>query len=146
MTDTRNYHLEWVEDLESLAPKLERRAITRTQELDEWLDRLSRQAQATEPFIVELIEPQHGALGMGLGGSSSVLAFNGASGLPPYYLSAGEDEFPADTPASTVAYYYQGEWTEFSKASLVPIEAARQAMRIFLESGRRPDNIRWDEV
>ena len=143
--ETSDYQLEWVADIASPAPTVKRSPIGSLSELDERLDRLYAEAEAGEPFIVELVQPQRGAaLGMGLGKTASVLAFK-QSELPPYYQSVGDAE-PLGGPHDLVVFYYQGQWTEFPAKGLVSMESARSAMRTFFQTGERPNNIRWEEI
>ena len=48
--------------------------ISSAEELERELDRLEQQGREGQPFIVELVEPNAGSLGIGLGGDQSVAA------------------------------------------------------------------------
>lgn len=137
------YRLEWVADVRSPAPKLERTTVASLRELDEWLDRLSAMAEQQDPFVVELVNATYGALGMGLGHPTSALAFKFGDD-PPYYESAGP-RARLKLPGNA-CFYYQGQWSEFPPETLVPNETARAAMREFFATGKRPENIVWAEV
>ena len=122
-------------------PSLERTPISSAEELERELDRLEQRGLEGQPFIVELVEPTAGSLGIGLGGDQSVAAFNGADGEPPYYVSAGNGSGQRE-----LVFFYQGEWTEFGAESAIPTERARAAMHGFFLSGELPDEIAWAET
>ena len=123
-------------------PSLERTPISSAEELERELDRLEQRGLEGQPFIVELVEPTAGSLGIGLGGDQSVAAFNGADGEPPYYVSAGNGSGQASSSSST-----RGNWTEFGAESAIPTERARAAMTASFRAascpttspGRRPE-------
>lgn len=139
------YQLEWVAELESPAPAIERTPIASLSELDARLDQIAAQAEASEPLIAELVDLRRGgSLGIGLGRAGSVLAFK-RSDLPPYYQSTGGTR-ASSSPNDFVVFYYQGQWTEFPARAVVSNESAREAMRIFFGTGERPENILWEDV
>lgn len=109
--------------------------------LERLLDRLSAEAAATQPFIVEFATSAGARLGIGLGASAgSVLSFK-QSDDPPYYMSAGRPESAGD---NDVGFYYQGQWSEFPDEALVPVELARKAVEQFLATGERPEAQAYD--
>src|SRR6266540_727805 len=130
--------LEWVPDAAAPAIDLQSREIASEAELEDTLNELSLQAERNEPFIVE-VRRGSASLGMGLGLPRTVLAFK-SSDEPPYYESASDKGEPGN---DVVAFYYQGQWTEFPKTALVTKESAVEAMKAFLRTGTRPDNVRW---
>jgi hypothetical protein len=82
-------HAEWSVDHGSSDPRLEHLPVGDSDELERLLDRLSAEAEATYPFIVELTTSGGARLGVGLGArAGSVLSFK-QSDDPPYYISAG---------------------------------------------------------
>lgn len=125
--------LIWGEDGEA--------AVGSAEELDALLDRLTGEAESSEPFIVELVGDGGAALSMGIGRPLSVVNYVSASFDPPYFQSVGhagnEDE---------LVFLYRGEWSEFPPQSAVPTEHARDALRRFLETEMRPDSIAWGET
>jgi hypothetical protein len=123
---------------------MESRMITSRVELDDTLNQLTGRTEEGEPLIVELISPGGASLGIGLGRPESVLAFKSSS-EPPYFQSVG-DNSSQTTSNDVVVFYYQGQWTEFPAGALVPNESAREAIRIFFETGERPENVKWEEV
>ena len=122
-------------------PSEERVTVDSVEDLERRLDLLEQRGREDEPFIVELVDPEAGSLGIGVGRDRSVASFNGPDGDPPYYVSAGngsdEDE---------LVFYYQGTWTEFAPESAVPAADARAAMASFFATGERPDEIAWTET
>lgn len=139
-TDAR---AEWSVDHGSSDPRLEQAPVPDADELERLLDRLSAEAAATQPFVVEFATSAGARLGVGLGASAgSVLSFN-QSDDPPYYVSAGRPESADD---NDVGFYYQGHWSEFPEEALVPVELSRKAVEQFLATGERPEAVDWEEV
>jgi Immunity protein Imm1 len=122
-------------------PLVERTAVSSTEELERELDRLERRGREGDPFIVELVEPSAGTLGIGVGRDESVASFNRADGEPPYYVSAGNGD-----GAEELVFYYQGTWSGFGPESAVPAARARAAMASFFATGELPDDIAWTET
>jgi hypothetical protein len=123
----------WGEDGEAV--------VAGVDELDELLDRLAREAESGDPFVVELVADDGATLSMGLGRPLSVVDYVSASLDPPYFQSVGQDGH--DEP---LVFYYRGEWSEFAPESAIPTEQARAALRRFIESQSLPDNINWEET
>lgn len=122
-------------------PSEERIAIGSADELERQLDLLEQRGREGEPFIVELVDPRAGTLGIGVGRDESVASFNGPDGEPPYYVSAGNR-----SEQSELVFYYQGTWTEFGPESAVPVKDARAAMESFFATGGLPGEIAWTET
>jgi hypothetical protein len=123
------------------SPSVERTAVSSTEELERELDRLDRRGREGDPFIVELVEPSAGTLGIGVGRDESVASFNRADGEPPYYVSAGNGDGDEE-----LVFYYQGTWSGFGPESAVPAVRARAAMASFFATGELPDDIAWTET
>lgn len=138
-TDLR---IEWSVDHSSAEPRLRQSDVGNVRDLDQVLDQLSEAAVATQPLIAELVNSTGARLGIGLGTSGSVLSFK-QSDDPPYFVSVGGSDALDD---EDVGFYYQGHWSEFPSSAVVPVERAREAARLFLSTGRRPDAIEWEEV
>ena len=122
-------------------PSSERTAVASEEELARELDRLEQRGREGEPFIVELVEPAAGRLGIGVGRDESVASFNRADDEPPYLVSTGNGGVQEE-----LVFYYQGTWTEFDPESAVPAERARAAMVTFFATGELPDDIAWTET
>lgn len=115
--------------------------VANVAELDEQLDQLTSEAER-KPLIVELISPDHGSLGIGLGRPETIVSYVSASGDPPYYASRGD----ADA-AGFIDFMFQGSYSEYPRNSAVPIDVGREAMRRFFERPHAlPGNIEWQEV
>ncbi len=107
-------------------------------ELDSLLDRLHGDDQ---PVMAVVESPTNGdSLAIGLGRDVSVLNFVPGSGDPPYFTSLGTDM--RDEP---VQFNFMGEQSEFPMRNAIPLDAARNAVREFFESGRRSSSIEWEE-
>ena len=42
-------------------------------------------------------------------------------------------------------FSYRGRYSDFPPSAAIPVDEAREAMRLFFRSGRRPTNIAWQE-
>lgn len=111
--------------------------VTSLQELDDLLDRLEEEAERGDPLIVGLEMPNGASLSLGLGRSESVLNYVDSPD-PPYYSSLGDEG-----AEGSIVFYLDGHWTELPRSAAIPIEDAREAMRRFFETGKRPENVRW---
>jgi hypothetical protein len=145
VTNRVPYELEWTTDTASNAPTLERREVQSPADLHALLDTLWTETQTGEPVIAELVAPHGASLGIGVGRAWSVAEFKSSPSEPPFYESVGGAEL-TDVPDDACVFYYQGQWTEVPRETLIPSETAREAMRIFFETGNRPDNLRWKEI
>lgn len=74
---------------------------------------------------------------IGLGRDYSVLTYM-ASEAGPYFTSHGGDDV-----RDTVVFFYGGHESEFDGEASVSVEEAREAVRLFLTDGQRPDNVDW---
>lgn len=131
--------IEWSLDVGSPDPQLQTAHVAERDAVDGILDGIAD--EANEPVIVELISPGGARLGVGQGAEGSVLSFN-ESPDPPYFVSAGG----LGSPNDEVVFYLHGRWSEFPASALVANEDAREAARRFIGTGRRPENVRWQEV
>lgn len=118
------------------------RVVRTVEALGELLDEL-HERHAREPARVSL---QHGSgamLSIGLGRDVSVLDFMGpAPEWPPYYVSRGTLT-PAD---EEVAWTYCEQHTPCLRGQLIALDVAREAARVFFESGRLARAVRWQQV
>lgn len=109
--------------------------------LDMVLDKLTVQARDA-PFIVNVELANGDSLGIGLGTDETILSFTAGSLEAPYFASLGADEQVEPLIEFTVG----GQWTEFPRRNVVPLEEGRQAMREFVTTGQLSDAVRWEEV
>jgi hypothetical protein len=112
--------------------------VASVDELDERLDALDAEAREGDPFVAEVARPDGAVLSIGLGRDASVLNYS-ASPDPPYYTSHS----PGGSGDESPVFYYYGHWSEFRPDAAVPMENAREAVRVFFRTGDRPDNIDW---
>lgn len=61
---------------------------------------------------------------------------------PPYYSSRGDSD--ADEPSE--AFAYGGHESEFRTRNLIDKTAAVLALQEYLQTGRRPELVPWEEV
>jgi hypothetical protein len=137
------YRLEWVPDVESVAPQVERRTVSSLTEIDDALDEIEQHAEKTEPPIADLSNPEGDTLSIGLGRSQSMLSWISRSLDPPYFASKGQG---STGEADYVVFYAGGQWSEFPSSNLISKESAREAVREFFVTGRLPTNVEWEEV
>jgi hypothetical protein len=118
------------------------RAVRTAEELDELLDELHQQ-YVQNPSRVSIQHSGGATLSVGLGRDVSVLDYIGpAPEWPPYYISRG-DLTPAD---EEVDWMYCEQHTPCLCGDLVPLEVAREAARVFFESGRLARAVSWEQV
>ena len=112
-------------------------------ELDALLDRVSSEAPEGRPTGVHLFSPEGACLTLALGSEESVLGFIDASCEPPYFASKGEVE---DVEPLFTFYVCSEHHTEVPRRNVVSTGAAREAAREFFRTGRRPENVAWEET
>ena len=61
---------------------------------------------------------------------------------PPYYQSRGT----AGVDGDTVTFWYGGQPSEMPVSVTITCDDARAALEQFLITGRRPENLAWDET
>jgi Immunity protein Imm1 len=103
--------------------------------LDAWHERFRKRRR-----LVALTSPAGPKLLIGLGGTESVLQLRSGED-PPYLATIGRIE-----EQGVESFLYEGGETEIERRRLIPIEGARHAVALFFETGRRPDNVVWEQV
>jgi hypothetical protein len=116
-------------------------AVRSVSELDALLDRLTAEAESGVPFMVTVARPDGATLSIGLGRAESVASYVSGSLDPPYFGSRGDGE-----REEHIEFVFGGELTEFPPGSAVPTEAAREALRVFFETGELSPKIGWEET
>lgn len=116
-------------------------AVHSLQELDALVDRLDAEAGRDTPLMVTLAREDGSTLSIGLGRPESTASYVSADGDPPYYMSRGD--LGRDDP---IEFFSGGEMTEFAPESAIPAEAAREALRVFYETGELSPNLDWEEI
>ena len=112
--------------------------VSALEELDRAVDELTATAATGEPFSIELMVNEDTAISMVVGLDISLVNFYSAKDEPNYSGSIG----PWDEDESIV-FYYKGHYSEVPKAHFIPISDAREALRYYFQTGRRPPNITW---
>jgi hypothetical protein len=114
--------------------------VTTVDQLDAALDRLHTQAFGESPIHV-LIEGPAGTLTIGIGHSQSFLSFILPDSDPPYLVSTtkSKDETEID-------FFMDGHHSPVMARNLVPLDIARDAVRVFVEHGALSCDVRWAEV
>lgn len=134
MTGERTMMLSW-DERGTLVP------FSSVEELDQLLDGVRAEAaQNDQPVVVTVLDaddPDGPALSIGCGGSLSVAVWRTPEETAAL-LSCGDDD--ASGPAE---FTFCGEPTKYPSSALVDNEFARAAMRAFVTSGTRPEEVRW---
>ncbi len=115
--------------------------VSTVAELDDVLGHVRSEADVHAPLIVELFLDDGASLSIGLGQPLSVANYVPASLDPPYLQSVADS-----SGANELAFYYRGDYSEFPPESGIPVEEALAGLRHFLETGRLPENIKWQET
>jgi hypothetical protein len=114
-------------------------AVANAEHLSELLAAAAADAD-TSHTTAELVSPGGGELTIGLGRDQSIATFK-ASAEPPYFVSRG-----TGSPDDLLVFFYNGDWSEFSAAEAISVEAAMAALGEFYETGHQPNCIAWKEV
>lgn len=110
------------------------------EDLDLVLDQLQKGSTAA-PILATVELPSSGdSLSIGLGREESVLNFVSGSGDPPYWSSVGKYE-----EEDAVIFNIMGEFSEIPLRHLIPMDAARQVVRDFAQTGKLSDKVTWEE-
>lgn len=108
--------------------------------LDRLIDQLDRDGRETTPFAVSLQVNPQSELCIVVGCEESHVEFYAADQSP---LVVGcTDPWDDDL---LIAHSYRGHYSEMPRRYCVPIADAREAMRLYFQTGKRPENQRWNE-
>ena len=89
--------------------------------------------------LVGFTAPSGYFFSVGLGHERSCLMY-WESVDPPYFQSRGIDQ------GEPLDFAYDGHYTEVPATSLISRDAALQALTEFVETGRRPESVEWEET
>lgn len=110
------------------------------EDVDAVLDRLSAEYVGKPILVVVESLEGHGVFTIAVGGNLSLSAYQGASGDPPYYSSVGQPD-----ASGIVQFGCMGESTEIPSRKLIPCRVAREAVRVFLQTGAMDSAVQWEE-
>jgi len=115
-------------------------------ELERVLNRVREElgSGSAAPRFVELHNPPHGFMHLGIGAPYTVLSYMAEHEAGPYYVSRGEPGRLADVP-EIVAFDYGGHESEFPAASAVTFDEGLSAFLEFAATGRRSTKVGWDQ-
>lgn len=115
--------------------------VSSVEELDRLLDQLTLQARNEQPFSVDLVADAGTALSIVVGDVIAPVNFYSPTGHP---LVVG-CSYPWEEDGDQLfVFFARGSYSETEKRYTIPIADAREAMRRFLVTGQRPDNITWN--
>jgi hypothetical protein len=101
-------------------------------------------SEVGRPNVVFVEMPSGNNISLVVGaGTETVLGFQYGHGDPPYYSSKGQRD--QDSPVLT-AYASLIHHTEFPRSSVIDMDQALEAVRLFVELDNLPSNIPWMEV
>ncbi len=106
------------------------------------IDAAAKEASPARLTIANLYADNGDALSIVLGGPETVVSFTYGHGNPPYYVSRGEDD---NVEPVLTCYLFMTHHTEFRRRHVIPMERGLAAAHEFLQTGRRPEVIEWDE-
>jgi len=114
-------------------------SVPTTQELDVLLDKLTSEIKDGISQGVQLVVNDATGLLITIGSSLSHVEFYDSNGHPPVvgYLEDSTNN------SELFHFFYEGEPSSVKKRSCVPIETAREALRLYLLTGQKPTNIEW---
>ena len=112
------------------------------QELDRILDQLTLQATNELPFSVDLVLDSGDALSIVVGDIITPVNFYSSAGHPLVVGCSGFWE--GEEGDQEFVFDHRGSYSEIEKRYTIPIANAREAMRRFFATARRPDGIPWN--
>lgn len=119
----------------------QRAKIHNIEELDEWIDTLTRVAKdGGRPFSVQLRKGESTGLLFTVGLDISHLEFYSEKNSPIIVGSRGsmDDE-------EIIIFLHGDEPSEMEKKYFVSMESARQAIKMYFTTGERPENVSWGD-
>lgn len=109
------------------------------QELEQLIEQLTVQAYEQNQLIgVEVCVDDDSCLLITVGREETHMEFYSTAGKPLVVVCRG----PWDND-ELITYNHGGQWSEMEKRYCVPSMEARVALRIYFETGLRPNNITW---
>jgi hypothetical protein len=108
-------------------------------EVDATLDRLHRDADPTCPLAVAIKVFGH-EIDLGLGADPTFLCLQIQPCDGEYYIAVGEQ-----TEGDPRVFYGAGQDSYWHPKNLVPMKAARSAVRFFIEQQQRSPDLRWQD-
>lgn len=114
--------------------------VVAVEQLDALLDQLHLEAVGQAPILVSIGGPA-GCLIVGLGRAESVLSFISSDSEPPYLVSTNRSKDEAE-----VEYFMNGHHSPVQAKHVIPMDLARDAVRVFVEHGALLASVRWSEL
>ena len=115
-------------------------SVKSVEELDELLDHLPFTVRADLPFTVECQVNDETCLMITLGGNESHVEFYSMTERPPIAVCLGPWN-----DGTFVPFYRRWRYSEVERQFFVPLADAREALRRYVRTGERPDNIAWND-
>ena len=113
-------------------------------EMDAALDRLHadhlRSGSSTTPLAVSIVIPGY-EIDTGLGADESFLCVQVEPCDGEYYLAVGD----ATAEGESRMFYGAGQDSYWAPKNLIPLSAARDAVRYFVEHQQRSPTLRWQD-
>jgi len=130
-------HLTWGHDQSA--------DVSTVEELDAVLSSIARDASDTKTIIaVELFMDDDTGMCITVGDQLSPACFYSRRGGPLVVNAIGRGGERAEPEGDDLfVFSYHGEYSEVLRRDTLPIETAREGMRLYFLKGRRPDNITW---
>lgn len=126
--------LEWSE----IQPRVE---LSSSEDFDHAIDRLSARFTADQPAIVALYAHGHQViLGLGLAESFVQIQEWDDPHFGPALISVGD----ASATGAVTFYLLGSQHTEIPRRNMIPVSIARRLAKGFLETGKLPNDARWE--
>jgi Immunity protein Imm1 len=123
---------------------MEATTVADSAELDAVLMAASEEARSKNILGAVVIEAENGnCITMVVGGDETVLTFDYGHRNPPYYASKGASD--SDEPLLTCYLTFQHH-SEFPRKNVIPYHDGAKAVAEFVESGKLPMCIGWEEI
>jgi Immunity protein Imm1 len=106
--------------------------------------RLIDSLKGREPFFLELIGSGANNLLVGIAANSACIQHSRKDGIPPYFMATEMKD--QTNEERSMNFLINNTPTPISTRYCLPIELARHVVAQFVESGRRSDLVRWEEI
>ena len=115
-------------------------SLSTVSELDRLLGQIHEDHEDSPVLVSIELSSSGDSLTIGLGRAESVLNYVSRSGDPHYWSSVGKRQESAAT-----AFNFMGQLSEIPNRHLIPIDIARQAIRDFVQTGKLPRSVEWEQ-
>jgi hypothetical protein len=110
-------------------------------QLERWFEKLAALCSPEFPGVFRLrVNGYEVELGLGL--AESFVSIEHESGMPPYYMTLGDDAAEGE-----VGFLLFGDHrTRIPRRNLIPTQQAREVVKEYFATGERSASVRWEKM